>query len=176
MNPVFLISFKLLEKWEYSRPIPRELHFYNRPFRYYSTNAKTHHKDLCSILQSRADNLSTLVICSDNGVDVTPHSWIVLYYMGMLFKELKIDNLFVCSNAPYCSRYNEIERFFGDLTKRLAQVILVPQSSKYFKEHGDKRKESEIKEFFSLALKELEHLSEDFNINENKVNITNIFP
>ena len=114
---------ELLTENEYGKPIHKKLFMYNRPFKFFSSSPKTHYQDLLDLLSSHENNFSSLALICDNGVDVTPNSWLVIYYMGFLWKSLNLDHLFICSNAPGASKFNEIERHFGELTKKLGQVL-----------------------------------------------------
>ena len=91
---------------------------------------------------------------------------------------MNLDHLFLSTNAPGCSRYNEIECHFGDLTKQLGQIILVPEASKYFcnSDKTSRHDEATIKKHFTQAVDELKTYWENIQVNGQKITITNIYP
>ena len=73
----------------------------------------------------------SLMITWNNGPDVFSRSWLTIYFIRKSWRDTALDNLFIASNVPGCSKYNEVEFHFGALSKSLGQVIM-PGSFKYF--------------------------------------------
>jgi len=50
-----------------------------------------------------------------------------LYIAGLLHRTLKLEELIIVNYAPYHSRYNEVEKFWGFMSKKLAGYVLGKQ-------------------------------------------------
>ena len=72
-----------------------------------------------------------MALLSDNGPDFNPSSWIVIFCMGRLWHDIKLDDLILCSYAPRSSRFNPIELVWGTLNQSLAQITPASDANKY---------------------------------------------
>ena len=129
------------------------MHIYNRPYRFNRSNSETHSNDIYNIYQTIEEDKrpKILGLICDNGPDFNPASHLVFYNMGRLWRDLNLDQFFVCSYAPRSSRYNPIELVWGSLSQALAQITLVSDHAKY-----DLKNEQDLKRLFSQAEEELE--------------------
>jgi hypothetical protein len=135
----------------YEKPSASDFFVFNRAFRYRNSNAETHHNDLKNTLRVEPKlKANILAMICDNGPDFNPASLLVFYYMGMLWKSLALDILFLCSFAPHSSKYNFIEVAWGALSKALAQITLVSDHKKY-----NLNDEENVKKLFGQAMEEL---------------------
>jgi hypothetical protein len=132
------------------------MYVFTRAFRFGNSNAATHCNDIFDILQSYGEDKrpKILGLLCDNGPDFNPASWIVVYFMGQLWKDMNLDQLIICSYAPHSSKYNPIELAWGTLSQALAQITLVSDHEKY----DFKRNEDDLKRMFTQAQGELQDI------------------
>ena len=83
-----------------------QLNIVLRAFRFQNSNAETHCNDLLDILCRLQQPV--LFLLSDNGPDWTLQSWVVIFYLGRLWRELGVDVLVLLMYAPYQSAFNII--------------------------------------------------------------------
>ena len=136
----------------FKKPKAKKLNIFNRPFKYMSTTTETHANDLYNLLSSYPETQrpSTLGLICDNGPDFNPASWLVFFHMGSLWRDLKLDQLIICSYAPNSSKFNPIEIAWGNISQMLAQITLCSDFKKY-----NLNQEDNIKLCCTQALDEL---------------------
>jgi len=74
------------------------------------------------------------------------------YFLGELWLNLNLDLLIICRNSPGNSRYNEIERLWGYLNRKMAGLILPTQKEN---ETKDEAEDNAIKLLINSALQDL---------------------
>src|SRR5262249_42168688 len=110
-------------------------------------------------------------ITSDNEPDFASSSYLVFYCMGRLWRDLGLDQLILCSYAPYQSKYNSIEIPWGNMSQALAQITLVPDAQKY-----NQNSRQDMKQLFTKALEELKSVWDKTKYAGFKVDCQNILP
>jgi hypothetical protein len=157
----------------FKKPQAKKLNIFNRPFKYMSTTAETHANDLYSLISSYPDNQrpSSLGLICDNGPDFNPASWLVFYHMGSLWKDLKLDQLIICSYAPNCSKFNPIEIAWGNISQMLAQITLCSDHKKY-----NFNLEDNIKSCCIQALNELKNIIDKGTYANSPIRCENCYP
>ena len=65
-------------------------------------------------------------LLSDNGPDWGLQSWVVIFYLGRLWRELGVDVLVLLMYAPTQSAYNIIEHAWSHVSRLFAGLYLPP--------------------------------------------------
>ena len=98
---------------------------YNRCVKNSSTSIQDHVNDIHDILKKNPElKKPVLALITDGGPDWTPKSNVNEFFLGRLWRDLKLDMLVGVCNAPGLSRYNPIEHLWSPCSRWLAGVSL----------------------------------------------------
>ena len=88
-------------------------------FKYMSTTAAAHAKDLYKLIVPYPEDRrpKSLGLICDNGPDFNRASWLVLFYMGSLWRDLDLYQLIICSYTHKYSKFNLIEISWGNVSQ-----------------------------------------------------------
>lgn len=130
MQEVSKNSFGKAKAVSYSGPT----HVVIRSGKHSSSTAATHAAD--TVRLSKLDNFREfltnaegvvkpiVVMKVDGGPDENPRFYKTILHSITIFKELELDALFVCCNAPGRSAFNPVERKMAPLSRQLSGLVI----------------------------------------------------